>query len=420
MYGSATLLINEKVKSMWENGENIYQLGFGESRFPVHHLLATALADNASKNSYVPLLGINELRQKVSQFYNNHFNLITNENQIIIGVGSKSLLYAVMYSINGDVILPIPAWVSYKDQAELIGRRVVTFQLDSNNGFKVSISNLEKARQRANPGPCMLVLTNPNNPTGTILSKHNVEEISQYCRENQIYILSDEIYSLLTYEGFSHTSPATYYPEGTIVLGGLSKILSLGGWRIGVAVVPDNHLGEMVIDGFCHVAGSIWSCVPAPLQHAAITAYQENQKITEFIQLCNSMHQIRTRYLYEQLIAMGIPCNEPKGAFYIYPNFYPWAENLKSKGIQTDQDLSLHLLDHYEIATLAGTEFLDSPGNYSIRMATSYIDAENNISVKNIVKAYQSNSDPQTFIQDHHPRLKDVINRLGDFISTLN
>ncbi len=118
MYGSATLLINEKVKSMWENGENIYQLGFGESRFPVHHLLTRALADNASKNSYVPLLGINELRQKVSQFYNNHFNLITNKNQIIIGVGSKSLLYAVMYSINGDVILPIPAWVSYKDQAD--------------------------------------------------------------------------------------------------------------------------------------------------------------------------------------------------------------------------------------------------------------------------------------------------------------
>ncbi len=420
MYGSATLVINEKVKSMWEKGENIYHLGFGESRFPVHPLMVKALADNASQHSYVSLQGIPKLRQQVSNFYNRHFQLNSNESQVIAGVGSKSLLYAVMHSLPGDVVLPVPAWVSYKDQAELNGRRVITFDLDRANGFQVPINALAKARRLAKRGPCILVLTNPNNPTGTILSSENMEAVTQYCRENQIYILSDEIYSLLTHDGFQHTTPASFYPEGTIVLGGLSKILSLGGWRIGVAIVPKGPLGETVIDGFRHIAGSIWSCVPAPMQYAALTAYEGNSEIENFIFDCRAMHQIRTRYLYDQMSTMGIPCPAPQGAFYMYPNFKPWEESLKSKGIYSDRGLGIHLLENYGIATLAGSEFMDDPQQYAVRLATSYIDAENDKAANAIVNAYQANQNPISFIQDHHPRLQAMIQRLGDFISSLN
>jgi len=419
-YGSATLVINEKVKSMWDKGENIYHLGFGESRFPVHPLMAKALADNVHQHSYVPLQGIPELRQKVSKFYNRQFQLNSDESQVIVGVGSKSLLYAVMHSLPGDVILPVPAWVSYKDQAELNGRRVITFDLDRANGFEVSIKALAKARRLAKPGPCMLVLTNPNNPTGTILSQDNVQKTAEYCRDNQIYILSDEIYSLLTHGGFQHTTPASFYPEGTIVLGGLSKILSLGGWRIGVAIVPKGLLGDNIIDGFRHIAGSIWSCVPAPIQYAAMTAYEGTSEIENFIFDCGSMHQIRTHYLYDQMCAMGIPCAAPQGAFYMYPNFNPWEDALKVKGIHSDYELGMHLLDNYEIAVLAGSEFMDDPQHYSVRLATSYIDAENEKAAISIVKAYKSNPDPHTFIQDHHPRLKALVQRLGEFISSVS
>ena len=139
-YGSATLVINEKVQSLWDSGKNVFHMGFGESRFPVHPLMAKALSENASRHSYVSLQGIREFRESVSDFYNRHFNLDTQPDQILLGVGSKSLLYAVMHSLPGDVILPTPAWVSYKDQAKLAGRHVVTFPLDYDSGFKVSMS----------------------------------------------------------------------------------------------------------------------------------------------------------------------------------------------------------------------------------------------------------------------------------------
>jgi aspartate/methionine/tyrosine aminotransferase len=420
MYGSATLVMNEKVNSMWEAGQNVFHLGFGESRFPVHPLMAKSLADHSVKHSYVPLQGIQELRQKVSAFYNRHFQLNSNENQIIVGVGSKSLLYAVMHSLPGDVILPVPAWVSYKDHAELNDRQVIPFDLDRENGFQVSIDALANARAQATPGPCMLVLTNPNNPTGTILSEENVKAVADYCRKNDIIILSDEIYSLLTHEGFDHRTPAQYYPEGTIVLGGLSKILSLGGWRMGVAIVPEGEIGNQIIDGFRHIAGSIWSCVSAPIQYASITAYEDASEIENYIHTCGAMHQIRTRYLYEEMASLGIPCASPQGAFYLYPNFMPWAESLKSKGIHSDHELSLHLLEKYEIAVLGGSEFLDNPQHYAVRLATSYIDAESDEAAATLVRAYQRNPDPQSFIQDHHPRFKAMVQRLGDFISAIN
>ncbi|MBC8346201.1 MAG: pyridoxal phosphate-dependent aminotransferase [Candidatus Marinimicrobia bacterium] len=420
MYGSATLVMNEKVNSMWEAGKNVYHFGFGESRFPVHPVMADALEKSASKHSYVPIQGIKDLRQQVSKFYNQHFNLTSNENQIIVGVGSKSLLYAVIHSLPGDVILPVPAWVSYKDHAELNNRQVITFDLDRGNGFQVSIDALAKARAQATPGPCMLVLTNPNNPTGTILSKENIKAVAEYCRKNDIVILSDEIYSLLTHDGFTHTTPAQYYPEGTVVLGGLSKILSLGGWRMGVAVVPEGEIGNQIIDGFRHIAGSIWSCVPAPIQYASITAYEDSSEIKNYIHTCGAMHQIRTQYLYNQMADMGIPCASPQGAFYLYPNFMPWAESLKSKGVHSDHELSLHLLEKYEIAVLGGSEFLDNPDQYAVRLATSYIDAESDEAAATLVRAYQQNPNPNSFIQDHHPRFKAMVQRLGDFISSVN
>jgi len=419
-YGSATLVINEKVQSLWDSGKNVFHMGFGESRFPVHPLMAKALSENASRHSYVSLQGIRELRENVSDFYNRHFNLDTQPDQIILGVGSKSLLYAVMHSLPGDVILPTPAWVSYKDQVKLAGRHVVTFPLDYDSGFQVSIDALDRAKKQTSPGPCMIVLTNPNNPTGTILSKENVEEVAAYCNENDIYILSDEIYSLLTHDNFSHTTPASLNPDGTVVLGGLSKILSLGGWRIGVAVVPKNNLGEKIIDGFRHVAGSIWSCVPAPMQYAALTAYKDNHEIINFIETCRQMHQIRTQYLFDQLNGLGIPCHGPEGGFYIYPNFRPWGDALLSKGIHTDQELCLHLLENYEIATLAGSEFLDDPNHFALRMASSYIDAEDDSAAKRLLSAFSENPDPDSFIQDHHPRLRAMIQRIGEFISSLS
>lgn len=419
-YGSATLVINEKVQALWESGKNVFHFGFGESRFPVHPRMINALANNGHRHSYVSLQGIPELREYVSNFYNKHFNLDSNADQIILGVGSKSLLYAVMHSLPGDVILPTPAWVSYKDQAKLAGRRFITFPLDYDSGYQVSIDALDEARKRTSTGPCMIVLTNPNNPTGTILSEENVKEVAEYCSKNDIYILSDEIYSLLTHDKFSHASPATYNPDGTVVLGGLSKVLSLGGWRIGVGVVPNNGLGDKIIDGFRHVAGSIWSCVPAPMQYAALSAYEDNKDISDFMVVCRQMHQIRTHYLFEQLTQLGIPCHEPQGGFYIYPHFKPWEDALKSKGISNDQELCVHLLDHYEIATLSGSEFLDDTTHYSLRLASSYIDAEDDDAGKRLLNAYSENADPLSFIQDHHPRMQAMIERMGEFIASLN
>jgi len=419
---SPTLSINERVHEMRAAGRDVYHLGFGESRFPVHPLIAQALQDNVQQRSYLPALGLPALRAAVAGYYERHFDLEVATNQVVIGPGSKSLIFAMLAALDGDIILPTPAWSSYHDLATFTGRPVLEVLMDADNEYRPDVGRIQEAMSAAAGQwrqPDLLLLSNPHNPTATTLFPAEISAIANFAREHNLMILSDEIYSLVTYDSTPYATFAHEYPEGTVILGGLSKQMSLGGWRLGVAILPPTAAGAALERAVQAIAGCIWSCASAPVQYAALAAYSGDQAIETHIRNCTKMHAIRTRYLYDALVEFGISCPEPTAAFYLYPSFARWRGPLAARGVETCRDLSHYLLENYDIAILPGSTFGDDPQALALRLSTSYLDMESDEQAQNIAAAFANDANPDRFINNHHPRLREVVTRLADFVSEL-
>lgn len=420
---SPTLLINEKVKAMWQDGEDILHVAFGESRFPVHPDLSKALNDGMSNRSYLSSLGTDSLRTKIAEYYTKQLNIDISYDQVIVGVGSKSLLYSIIQAIDGDILLPRPSWVSYSSIATMCNRSIKRFDLNKNNGYKLNIDSLKDAYSSAkNSGvnPSMLVLNSPNNPVGNSFEKSDIQSVANWAQENNITILSDEIYGLITFKENKHHTPLTYYPDKTIVFSGLSKHLSLGGWRLGISILPRNLFGQQLISKFESISGNIWSCVPSPFQVVGETAFSDNESIADYINVCTNIHRVRTLFIYEQFQDLGIDCPRPTGGFYIYASFKKWSDQLSKIDIISCTSLSEYLLDKYKIATLPGSAFGDDPENLCLRISSSYLDMETDESAQKILDIYNDGTDERSFINDHHPRLKLFISKMNDFLNTIN
>ncbi len=419
---SATLSLNERVREMWDEGRDVYQLGFGESRFPVHPKVAKALQANVHRRSYLPALGIRELRETIAQFYQRKFEMAVSPDQVVIGPGSKSLLYALLLALGEEVILPQPSWVSYAPQAHLLGKPVLWVPTRPEQNYNLEVDTLRQKMEEDKEewgNPELLIFNSPHNPTGTMLPPNRVQALADFAHEEQLMVLSDEIYALISHGRVPHVSVARYYPEGTVVLGGLSKHLSLGGWRFGLAILPAGRTGEALRRALQSIAGSIWSCVTAPVQYAALVAYGNDPDVDEFVNLCTRMHGIRTHYLYEKLVEAGIPCVEPSGAFYVFPNFNRWQELLAVRGVRTSDDLAMYLLENYELATLPATAFGSPPEELSLRLSSSYLDAGTDEKATQLVETFREDPDPERFLDNHHPRLREAASRFAEFLADL-
>jgi aspartate/methionine/tyrosine aminotransferase len=419
---SATLSLNERVREMWDGGRNVYHLGFGESRFPVHPKVAEALQANVQRRSYLPGLGIRELRETIAQFYEHKFQIKVSPDRVVVGPGSKSLLYALVLALGEEIILPRPSWVSYAPQAHLLGKPItwVPTYLENNYNLEIDILQQQIEESLLNLGnPEVLIINSPHNPTGTMMPPEKLEALADFAREQGLMVLSDEIYALAVHGPIPHASIGQFYPEGTVILGGLSKHLSLGGWRVGVAILPPGRAGKALRQAIQTVASSIWSCVTAPVQYAALVAYSNDPDVDRYVDMCTCIHGIRTRYLYDALVELEIPCAEPTGAFYVFPSFQKWQEPLAARGVHTDEDLAIYLLENYELATLPGSAFNCPPKNLCLRLSSSYIDAGTDEKAASLLKAFEADPNADQFIENYHPRLREVAGRLADFINDL-
>ena len=178
---SPTLAMNERVNALWAEGIDVLHLGFGESRFPVHPALSKAFQENIHQRSYLPSLGNTSLRTAIAKYYSEKLNLSFDAEQIIIGVGSKSLLYAMIQSIDGDLLLSKPSWVSYSSIARLTGKSVHWFELDRDDEFGLSIASLDSCYNDAcaiGSDPQILVLNSPNNPVGNNIKPDMVKSVA--------------------------------------------------------------------------------------------------------------------------------------------------------------------------------------------------------------------------------------------------
>ena len=373
---SATLAMNEAVAKRRAAGRETIHLGFGEASFPLHPLLKTALAEAATHTGYAPVLGVPALRQAIAAYLTRTRGMTCSADQIVVGPGSKPLLYALLQILEGDVLLPVPSWVSYAPMARLAGRRVTGVQTEPDDHHRLTPQALAQAMTRARrdgADPRILLVNTPSNPTGSMFDRPDVEALALWAREAGVTLISDEIYAELAHGWREHVSPACFYPEGCIVTGGLSKAFSAGGWRLGYAALPAATAGREAMTALRALASEIWSAAATPLQEAALAAYTPNASVEQYVQHSALVHGYVAGQLYDTLTRLGIPCPRPAGGFYLYPDFSSWRSALLERGIRTSQELAHYLLEEWDIATLPGSVFDEEPLALRLRLATSLL-----------------------------------------------
>lgn len=414
---SATLQINERIRTLWAEGRTVYHFAFGESRFPVHPLLKAALAAHAGANAYLPVQGLPALRQAIARYYSAKLGTTYTPAQVLVTPGSKAALFAVQMALDADLLLPTPSWVSYGPQARLLGRRVHSIAGSAADDYALTLAAIDAAAQQAAGRPRLLVLNGYNNPTGRDVDPALLAALADYCRANNILILSDEIYALVPHPGETHRSPAQYYPEGTVVVGGLSKHLSLGGWRLGHALLPAGS--EALMRALTVIAGEIWSTASAPIQHAAVVAYSGEPAIETYVAECAAVQAVRTRYIYEMLSELGIRCAPPQGAFYLFPNFDRFRAPLARHGVTTSPELAEFLLERYGLALLPGSAFNVPAHELSLRLASSFVDMEDDARAEALLAAWRAERNPERLIADHHPTLHVALEQFRRFVDDM-
>ena len=417
---SSTLHINEAVNRLWRQGEQVFHMGFGESRFNVHADMQDALREHADKKSYLPARGLPELCSAVAGYYSSKLGNSFAASQVVVGPGSKSLIYGLQMVLDADLFLPTPSWVSYAPQATLLGKRHHYIPAKPENDYRLEISELDKLVKASDAVNKLLVINSPNNPTGQMLSADFLQELADYCRANEVLVLSDEIYFQVSHGPVKHISISSYYPEGTFVLGGLSKHLSIGGWRLGVALLPDTDFGKQLTRNMVVFCSETWSGVSAPIQYAAIHAYSLQPGIEQYIADCTTIHAIRTNYCRQALVSLGINCSRSEGAFYIAANFDTFRASLQGLGITTSAQLAEHLLNQYHIAGLPGSDFGLAAETLTLRLSTSYLDMETSEDSQRIFDLYKTGvSDEKFMAAQNHPVTDAAMAAFSSFVQSL-
>jgi aspartate aminotransferase len=367
---SATLAVNERLQARRAAGEPVLHLAFGEAGLPVLPSLAAVLADSVRHNDYGPVAGIPAARAAAAGYFERR-GLPTDPDQIVLAPGSKALLFALLAVLPGDVVLPVPSWVSYAAQAALVGKHVIGVPIPARAGGVPDPERLEGALADARAvgrRPGILVLTVPDNPTGTLPTRDLLAEVCRIAERHGIVVVSDEIYRDLCRTPSDFHSPAELLPDRTVITSGLSKNLALGGYRIGFTRVPTElRTAHRDLIG---VASEVWSSLAGPMQRVAVAALAEPPEVTERIAAGRRLHGTVATQVHRLLTEARIDCRPPEAAFYLYPDFAAHRANL---GVATGQELADRLLDRYGIGVLPGAEFGDDPEALRCRVATSLL-----------------------------------------------
>ncbi|HJO77664.1 MAG TPA: aminotransferase class I/II-fold pyridoxal phosphate-dependent enzyme [Pelagibacteraceae bacterium] len=343
---SATLAINEESKRLQKNGKKIYKFGFGQSPFSVPESIISTLKSNANKNTYLPMQGLEELRSAIANYLNKNNNNFKSDD-IIIGPGTKELMFLTQIAFEGEVLLPAPSWVSYQPQALIAKNKVHWIQTTSSSNWFPTAEQLENKIKSIKNKNLLLFINSPNNPSGVICK--NLQEIAEVAKKYKLIILSDEIYSRLTFNN-QYRSISNFYPEGTIVSTGLSKWCGAGGWRLGFFAFP-SQLKELK-NSLKILCSESFTSVSAPIQYAAVEAYTGDH--STYLTNINKILSFVGNYVYENLKSNVINIIKPEGGFYLFPEFTN-AKFLSSSEMCTD------ILNKTDVALLPGSDFgLDS------------------------------------------------------------
>ena len=397
---SATLAINEESKKLEESGKKVYKFGFGQSPFPVPESIILALKQNANKNTYLPMQGLSILRLAIAEHLNkDNKNDFKSEN-IIIGPGTKELMFLMQIAFNGEILLPAPSWVSYQPHAVISKNPVHWIQTKRENNWFPTVEQIENKIKNIKNKNLLLFINSPNNPSGAVCK--NLQEIAEVAKKNKIIILSDEIYSRLTFNSV-YSSISNFYPEGTIVSTGLSKWCGAGGWRLGFFAIPD-QLKELT-NNLKKLCSESFTSVSAPIQYAAVEAYKGDH--SNYLTNVKKILAFTGNYVYEQLKSNLVNVTKPEGGFYIFPEFV-------NDKFSSSSEMCKDILQKTGVALLPGSDFGLDSSKMLARLSFTDFDGDNFL--KNTLGSKKlDNAD----LKKYAPNIVNGISKLKDWSNSL-
>tara|TARA_Y100000591_G_scaffold316303_1_gene324782 strand:+ start:531 stop:1757 length:1227 start_codon:yes stop_codon:yes gene_type:complete len=397
---SSTLKINEISKELEKKGKNIFKFGFGQSPFQVPKDIVKELQNNAYQNKYLSMQGLQELRESVAKYTSNKKNYDYRAENVIIGPGTKELMFLLQIIFEGEIILPTPSWVSYAPQA-IIGRNKIRRILTKrdNNWFPTS-KDLEEIILKDKNKNYLLFLNSPNNPSGQICK--NLKEISEIANKYNLIILSDEIYSELSFED-NYESISNFCPQKTIISTGLSKWCGAGGWRLGYFILPKNL--NSIKDTINILASESFSAVSSPIQYAAIKAYDDDH--SEFISSSRNILKYIGKYVFKNLKSNKVLINEPQGGFYLMPEFV-------SEKFNSSSEMCKNILKETGVVLLPGSDFGFDERKLIVRL--SFTDFDGQVLINEYEKNYKLDDD---LIIKFAPKIAEGVDKLKKWSETI-
>ena len=359
---SATLAVDGKAKALKAAGRPVIGFGAGEPDFPTPSYIvdaATAAAKVVANHRYTPTPGLPELRQAIVDKTKRDSNYDITVDQVLVTNGGKQAVYQAFATIldpGDEVILPAPFWTTYPEAIKLAGGKSVEVFADETQNYLVNVDQLENARTGKTKA---LLFCSPSNPTGSVYSAEQVKAIGEWALKNDIWIIADEIYEHLLYDGATAPSMPVVVPEladTTIILNGVAKTYAMTGWRVGWMIGPKD-----VIKAATNLQSHLTSNVANVSQRAAIAALTGN---------LDAVHEMgvafdRRRKLIIGLLndIPGIECPTPQGAFYVYPSVKGvLGKTIRGKVANTSAELATIILDEVEVAAVPGEAF--GPSGY--------------------------------------------------------
>lgn len=410
---SATMAIKDKCRALSRQGRHVFDFGLGQSPFPVPNSVVETLRQSAPEKDYLPVKGLPALREAVAHYHRSKDEIDARPDGVLVGPGSKELMFILQLVYYGEILLSPPCWVTYWPQARILGRRFSLIHANYESHWKMSAEQFDRALDMVDDDhrPRLLVLNYPSNPTGQTYSANELKQIAEVARKYNVIVLSDEIYGRLHFTG-DHISIARYYPEGTIVSSGLSKWCGAGGWRLGTFTFPPDL--DWLVDAMASVASETYTSVSAPIQYAAVRAFQCGVDIERYLWhtrrvLCSAAGPL-TKILQEA----GILVHAPVGGFYVFLDFSPHRETLAGRGIKDGPTLCERLIEEAGVAILPGAAFGQSRSDLTARLAFVDFDGAGALAASEIISL--DHALPDDFAERHCKNIVEGAKRIGQWL----
>ena len=414
MAPSATLAINEHCNALIAEGRRVFKLGLGQSPFPVPASVVDALRDHAAEKEYLPVRGLHDLRRAVAHYTERKAGIDRTAEDVLIGPGSKELMFLLQLVFYGELVIPTPAWVSYAPQARIVGRRVKPIPTRAEDGWMLTPEALDRVCSEGDDAPRILILNYPNNPTGSTFKVEQLRAIAKIARQHRLLLLSDEIYGELHHKG-QHVSIARHYPEGTIISAGISKWCGAGGWRLGTFVFPENL--RWLLDAMSAVASETYTSTSAPIQYAAVTAFEGGEDIERYLGSARRVLSALGRWCARKVRGVDVECPQPVGGFYLFLSFAKLADPLREAGITTSRQLCARLLRETGVAILPGTELGRPDEELTARLA--YVDFDGSKALDAVSVIPREQPLDEIFLKRHCPRVVEAIHAMSAWVTAL-